>query len=353
VSDVLDECADVEVVGTASNGRIALRQIQSLDPDVVTLDVEMPIMDGLATLAELRKTWPDLPVIMFSTLTERGASATLDALALGANDYVTKPTASRDRAAALDQVRGALVPLVRLWGRRRALATTSGRRTPAPARVLAAPPVALQVRAPRGPFRTPQAIVLGVSTGGPVALAKLVTSLPASLSIPVVIVQHMPPVFTALLAQRLDAQSAISVVEAEEDMPVLPGRVHIAPGGRHLMVESRGNGLRFHLDDGPQENSCRPAVDVLFRSAAKHWGASALAVILTGMGSDGLEGVRILRNEGARVIAQDEQSSVVWGMPGSVVREGLADEVLPLDDIAGAIVASVPMAGALAGRAAK
>ena len=292
---------------------------------------------------------------MFSTLTERGASATLDALALGANDYVTKPTASRDRAAAFDQVRGSLVPLVRLWGRRRAIAATAGRRTPAPAPAPArtAPPVALTVRAPRGPFRTPQAIVLGVSTGGPMALAKLVTSLPASLPIPVVIVQHMPPVFTALLAQRLDAQSAISVVEAEEDMPVLPGRVHIAPGGRHLKIESRANGLRFHLDDGPLENSCRPAVDVLFRSAAKHWGASALAVILTGMGSDGLEGVRILRGEGARVIAQDEQSSVVWGMPGSVVREGLADEVLPLDDIAGAIVASVPMAGALAGRAAK
>jgi len=163
----------------------------------------------------------------------------------------------------------------------------------------------------------------------------------------------MPPVFTALLAQRLDAQSVISVVEAEDGMPVLPGRVHIAPGGRHLKVESRGSGLRFHLDDGPMENSCRPAVDVLFRSAAQYWGASALAVILTGMGSDGLEGVRVLRNEGARVIAQDEQSSVVWGMPGSIVREGLADEVLPLDDIAGAIAASVPMAGALAGRAAR
>jgi two-component system chemotaxis response regulator CheB len=330
-----------------------LRQIASLQPDVVTLDVEMPIMDGLATLAELRKSWPDLPVIMFSTLTERGASATLDALALGANDYVTKPTASRDRAAALDQVRSALVPLVRLWGRRRALAAATGRRAAMPAAVASTPPVVLQVRAPRGPFRTPQAVVIGVSTGGPVALAKLVTSLPSSLPIPIVIVQHMPPVFTALLAQRLDAQSVISVVEAEDGMPVLPGRVHIAPGGRHLKVDSRGNGLRFQLDDGPMENSCRPAVDVLFRSAAKHWGASALAVILTGMGSDGLEGVRVLRNEGARVIAQDEQSSVVWGMPGSIVREGLADEVLPLDDIAGAIAASVPMAGALAGRAAR
>jgi two-component system chemotaxis response regulator CheB len=340
-------------VGTASNGRIALRQIASLQPDVVTLDVEMPVLDGLATLAELRQTWPDLPVIMFSTLTERGASATLDALALGANDYVTKPTASRDRAAALDQVRGALVPLVRLWGRRRALAAATGRRAPAATAAAVAPPVELKVRTPRGPFRTPQAVVIGVSTGGPMALAKLITALPASLPVPVVIVQHMPPVFTALLAQRLDSQSSIPVVEAADGMLVQPGRVHIAPGGQHLKVESRGSGLRFRLDDGPMENSCRPAVDVTFRSAAQHWGGSALAVILTGMGSDGLEGARILRNEGARVIAQDEQSSVVWGMPGSVVREGLADEVLPLDEIAAAIVAAVPMAGALAGRAAQ
>jgi two-component system chemotaxis response regulator CheB len=355
VSDVLDGSDDIEVAGTASNGRIAIRQIGVLQPDVVTLDVEMPIMDGLATLAEIRKHWPLLPVIMFSTLTERGASATLDALALGANDYVTKPTSARDRAAALDAVRDSLVPLVRLWGRRRALQSAMPPRPQIrPASSLSLSPSPSQAPAAvarRGPFRSPQGIVIGVSTGGPMALAQVIPALPAGLPVPVVIVQHMPPVFTKLLSQRLNTQSTVTVAEAENGMPVEPGHVYIAAGGHHLLMENRGHGLALWLGDGPMENSCRPAVDVTFRSAAKIWGASALAVILTGMGSDGLEGVRVLRSEGARVIAQDEASSVVWGMPGSVVRQGLADDVIPLDAIAPALMAAVPLASARAGRA--
>jgi two-component system chemotaxis response regulator CheB len=332
VSDVLGECADIEVVGTASNGRTALGLIAALKPDVVTLDIEMPVMDGLATLAELRPAHPTLPVIMFSTLTERGASATFRALELGANDYVTKPSAMRDRAASLAAVRGSLVPLVRLWGRRQARPLPVSRTAPATASAARTAPTRFASRTPvRG-------VVIGVSTGGPPALSSLIPSLPADLSVPVLVVQHMPPVFTRLLAERLDELSAVRVHEAKQGMLVEPGHVYIAEGSHHLVLDSRAGVVRLVLDDGPAENSCRPSVDVTLRSAAEVWGMSTLAVILTGMGSDGLEGVRVLRETGARVVVQDEATSVVWGMPGAVARAGVADEVVPLDDISTAIV---------------
>jgi two-component system chemotaxis response regulator CheB len=346
VSDVLSECADIEVVGTASNGRTALGLIAALKPDVVTLDVEMPVLDGLATLAELRPAYPTLPVIMFSTMTERGASATLMALELGANDYVTKPSAMRDREASLAAVRTSLVPLVRLWGRRTARPMPVARTSAAPS-VPRTTPIRIASRTPvRG-------VVIGVSTGGPPALSALIPALPADLSVPVLVVQHMPPVFTRLLAERLNELSVLPVHEAKEGMLVEPGHVYVAEGSRHLVLDSRAGVVRLVLDDGPPENSCRPSVDVTLRSAAQVWGMSTLAVILTGMGSDGLEGVRVLRETGARIVAQDEASSVVWGMPGVVARAGLADEVIPLDDISSAIVGATHGAHSLIGATAR
>lgn len=374
VSEVLEQQPDIEVVGTASNGRHALQQIPLLNPDVVTLDVEMPIMDGLATLAELRQRWAYLPVIMFSTLTARGAGATLDALTLGANDYVTKPTATRDREAALTAVRESLVPLIHLWGKRRRpdAGASSLRPTPSINAPAAMKPAPLPTRRPTAPAptagaptaslgqvvdlttstdrhnpsfravpqdrRPPLAVVIGVSTGGPQALARLIPTLPRTLSVPVIVVQHMPPVFTKLLAERLDASSVVPVHESEDGMDVQNGHVYIAAGGSHLQVVMQRGVLALRHDDGPPENSCRPAVDVTLRSAAAVWGSRALTVILTGMGHDGLAGARGLHAVGGSVFVQDEESSVVWGMPGAVAREGLADRTLALDDIAAAIV---------------
>ncbi|MGQ0632590.1 MAG: chemotaxis-specific protein-glutamate methyltransferase CheB [Sporichthyaceae bacterium] len=339
VTDVLSACPDIEVVGSAPHGKLALTQIPLCTPDVITLDVEMPVMDGLETVAEIRKRWPKLPIIMFSTLTSRGASATLDALALGANDYVTKPSALRDRDAALAAVRDALVPLVRLWGR-----TGSGAAglLPAPGADRAvASVIGVAANLPALQAKPPLGVVIGVSTGGPAALSRLLPMLPADLGVPVVVVQHMPPVFTGLLAERLNTSCALPVVEADDGMALEPDRIYIAAGGHHLtLAQERGLAV-LHHDDGPMENSCRPAVDVTLRSAQKLWGPRTLTVILTGMGQDGLEGARALRRAGGRVIAQDQPTSVVWGMPGAVVKNGVADLVLALDDVAAAIVSTV------------
>ncbi len=295
-------------------------------------------MDGLQTLAELRPRWPDLPVIMFSTLTESGATATLDALALGASDYVTKPSSMADRAAALEAVRSALVPLVRSWGRPRPATETTVPATlpprPAPRRLTAGAPLG---------------VVIGVSTGGPSALSRVISALPATLPVPVVVVQHMPPMFTRLLAERLDRLSPLTVTEAPDGVRAEAGHVYVAAGGRHLRLESHRGVATLHHDDGPVENSCRPAVDVTLRSAAGVWGARSLVVVMTGMGSDGLEGARLVHERGGRVLAQDEATSVVWGMPGAVVRGGLADEVLALEEIAPAIVRATLTAPVLAG----
>jgi two-component system, chemotaxis family, protein-glutamate methylesterase/glutaminase len=336
VARVLEEDAAVEVVGTAANGRIALAKIAQLEPDVVTLDIEMPELDGLATLAELRPRWPRLPVIMFSTLTERGAEATLEALSLGASDYVTKPTGLHNAALAMDSVKAELIPRIKaLHGRRKLSRMPQSAEVAVPA-VRATPAAPAVVQPPRPDARI-DVVAIGVSTGGPNALAELLPAFPATFPVPIVIVQHMPPVFTRLLANRLDGRCALRVIEAEGGEILLPGRVHIAAGGQHLTLARQGTSVVTVATDDPPENSCRPAVDVLFRSVATLYGSGALAVVLTGMGQDGLRGVEAIRVAGGPVVAQDEATSVVWGMPGFVVRAGLADAVLPLDAVAAEI----------------
>ncbi|MBY0280435.1 chemotaxis response regulator protein-glutamate methylesterase [Candidatus Binatia bacterium] len=344
LTDCLTGDPDIEVVGAAANGRIALAKIPQVNPDLVTLDVEMPELNGLETLVELRKTHPKLPVIMFSTLTERGAAATLDALAAGASDYVTKPSNTGSMNIAMQRVRDELVPKIKqLTGR--ALVADSlpvpGQRTSpaaaAPPRVAPVVPLQRRVTAPRseGPL---DVVAIGVSTGGPNALADLMPHLPADLPVPIVMVQHMPPLFTRLLAERLDGRCPLRIREGAAGTELHAGEVYIAPGGRHMIVRRDGTRVVLALNDDPPENSCRPAVDVLFRSVVAVYGGHTLGVILTGMGQDGLRGCEYVRDAGGQVVAQDEATSVVWGMPGFVARAGLADRVLPLQAIAGEIV---------------
>ncbi len=323
ITEALARDSAIEVVGVAAHGRIALAKIPQVNPDVITLDVEMPEMDGIATMRELRKTYPKLPVIMFSTLTERGAERTLDALAAGATDYVTKPANVGSVTLSIQRLQEELVPKIKLHARH-LLATASPLSPPASVRL--PPPFVAAAR----PI---ELVCIGASTGGPNALADVFAALPAPLPVPVVIVQHMPVLFTKMLADRLDKLGPTRFHEASEGELLEAGHAYMAPGGRHLEVVARGGLLRAHLHDGPPENSCRPAVDVLFRSVAQACPGDVLAVILTGMGQDGLHGCRSLRERRARIVAQDQASSVVWGMPGQVTEAGLADHVLPLAEV--------------------
>jgi two-component system, chemotaxis family, protein-glutamate methylesterase/glutaminase len=331
IVDALTDIPDIQVVGTAANGRFALGKIDRLKPDIVTMDVEMPEMDGLTAVREVRKKYARLPVIMFSALTASGAAATLDALAAGATDYVTKPSKSGSIADSIEEIREQLVP--RIYA-------LSGRRAPARPAVTPLPTRPIRpVRAPQPSTRPTgtgrvDIVAIGSSTGGPEALAKLLPGLPADFPVPVVMVQHMPPVFTRMFAERLNRSCALQVVEATDGLAINPGMVVLAPGDRHLTVERQGTSMVARLNEGPPENSCRPAVDVLFRSVAKVYGDASLGVVLTGMGRDGRNGSQDIRNAGGDVVAQDEATSVVWGMPGAVVNAGLANSILPLSDVA-------------------
>jgi two-component system chemotaxis response regulator CheB len=318
----------VDVIGTARDGRDALAKLEVLRPDVVILDLDMPVMDGFETLAEIRRTHAEIPVIIFSHLTSSSAAATLDALALGAAEFALKPTAD-GIGLAEEHVRAALLPLIE--------ALT----VPAPRSLALAPsPGRRPARAKPGVGRV-AAVVVAVSTGGPNALAAIVGELPADLSVPVLIVQHMPPVFTGLLAERLDRQSAISVVEASAGDAVVPGRVYLAPGGHHMGLSGGGGQVSVVLHDGPPENFCRPAADVLFRAAVDAYGADVLAVVLTGMGRDGLRGAEAVRRAGGAVIAQSEATCAVASMPAAVASAGLADAIVPLDGLSAALVQRV------------
>jgi len=271
----------LEVVGTASDGRIALQKIVQLKPDLVTLDIEMPVMDGLKTLAALRKLYPKLPVIMFSTLTERGAAATLDALSLGASDYATKPSNTGSPAVAIERIRAELIPKIK------ALCSAVVPLTLVPIPGCRPAP---KVRVRNNPRI--EIVAIGTSTGGPNALAEVLPQIPADFPVPIVIVQHMPPIFTRLLADRLASHSAIPVEEARSGELLSPGHAWIAPGNFHMKVVRAGLNWRLELNQQPPENSCRPAVDVLFRSVAVACGGNVLAVVMTGMGSDGVLGAQ-------------------------------------------------------------
>jgi two-component system chemotaxis response regulator CheB len=302
------------------------------------MDIEMPEMNGIDAVRAIRSgaggaQYGRVPIVMFSTLTDRGASATLDALSAGANDYVTKPANVGSVAQSMESVREQLIPKIK---------ALTGRPVTTPAARAAAPVPPPPPAAPRtGPGKKPAVLVIGSSTGGPEALARVLPLLPASLPVPVLLVQHMPPVFTRQFAQRLDRLCPLRVVEASDGSPLVPGVAHLAPGDHHLVVRAAGRtagaGFQTGLHQGPPENFCRPAVDPLFRSAVTAFDGAVLAVVLTGMGADGRNGAGEVRAAGGTVIVQDQATSVVWGMPGAVAQAGYADEIVPLDRIADAI----------------
>ena len=325
LTDILTADPQIKLVGTAANASLALARVLDSNPDVVTLDVEMPEVSGLEILARIRKIRPHLPIIMFSSLTQRAAVTTLEALSLGASDYVTKPVGT-SRESATEHVRAQLLPKIKALGRRSAFPPIGPAIAAAPRPVRATVPQRVDV------------VAIGASTGGPNALTLLLKEYPADLGVPIVIVQHMPPMFTRLLAERLSATSLIKVHEAADGEILLANHAYIAPGDSHLTVRRDGAAVRAVLNQDPPENSCRPAVDVMLRSVASVYGANSLTAILTGMGQDGLRGCERLQRAGGQILIQDEASSVVWGMPGAVSRAGLADKTLPLDRLCGEIV---------------
>ena len=337
VSHVLSNDPALEVAGTAINGRIALAKLPQLQPDVVTLDLEMPEMDGLETLRALRRDHPRLPVIMLSRFTERGATTTHKAMTLGANDYVTLPYGAENINDAMQRIREQLIPKIKLLTHfSQASEGCRAATTSSPI-----PPLAEH----RLPFphasRRVEIVAIGVSTGGPDALATILPALPADFPVPIVIVQHMPPDFTCRLAAQLRAKSKINVSEGMTNDLIYPAHAWLAPGGYHMLVVRGPQGLRLQMSDAAAENYCRPSVDVLFRSVADVYGAGALAVILTGLGRDGLRGCEQIRAAGGQILVQDEASSVVWGMPGAVAGAGLADQIVPLKGLSDEIMRRV------------
>ena len=333
VAQALTEDPAFEVVGAAANGAIALSKIPQVNPDAVTLDIEMPEMDGLEALRRIRKLYPTLCVIMFSTLTLRAATHTLDALALGANDYVTKAANVGSLNKSMASLRSQLIPKINQFFELEVQSAPLASAKPQAERA--------GIRPRSLPWRKRGIVAIGVSTGGPNALAEIFPSLPSHFPCPILIVQHMPPMFTRILAERLSAQSKIPVEEAGEGTVLESGKALIAPGGYHMRLKRTGDRVVAKLDQSPPVNSCRPAVDVLFSSVAEIYGSRALGVILTGMGQDGLEGAKQLKAQGACILAQDKATSVVWGMPGFVVEAGLADAMTGLDRIAPEILLHV------------
>jgi two-component system, chemotaxis family, protein-glutamate methylesterase/glutaminase len=329
--------SQVELVGTAPNGRVALAKIAQCSPDLVTLDVEMPEMDGLKTLAALREMYPDLPVIMFSAFGKPRSSATLETgLAFPGVDYVLKPAESAGLSEAVKVIREDLLPKIRMYSSLDAL--------PAPPPSLVSPSSPDRARSVSNGFRRVRRVdivVIGASTGGPDALARLLPCFPEDFPVPILIVQHMPPPFMKALVDRLASQSKIEVAEGHSHQPVVPRQALLAPGGLHMRVENGPSGPQIRTDSGPPEHSCRPSVDILFRSAAEVYGAHVLAVMMTGMGQDGLDGCKKIRNAGGQILVQDQATSVVWGMPRLVAEAGLVDEVLPLSKLGDVIVRRV------------
>lgn len=349
ISSALLKEPSIEIVGFASNGIQAIENVRTLKPDVVTLDIEMPEMDGLSALKEIRKENKRLPIVMFSTLTHKGAQAAVMALTAGASDYVGKPTTSVGSIeGAFKVLESELIPKIIGLARRARLRNTPINPKPSSAQVspikkneLPTIKTATSNKAPSQQFvpnKPISAVCIGVSTGGPMALMQVFSQIQNPLPVPIFIVQHMPPTFTNLLAARLCTAGVTTVKEAKEGDIAEPGNAYIAPGGFHMALASMGPQVVMHLNTDPPENSCRPAVDVLFRSASDIYGGNLLSVVLTGMGYDGLKGCQYIKARGGQVIAQDEESSVVWGMPGAIAEHNLAEVLLPIDRIADEII---------------
>jgi len=346
LADVLSSLQDIEVVGWAPNGKVALEKIRELKPDLVTLDLEMPEMNGLEVIDALAGTKNAPAIIVVSALTKKGGHLTLEALQKGAFDFITKPEAANPEKGR-EQLRTELASRLRAFSARSGVPRkgighqVAPKPEPLPSKVVVKPRISVAERA----SMKPEMVLIGVSTGGPNALGILLPALPKNLGVPVLVVQHMPPVFTQTLAESLNTKCALRVCEAAHGMTVEVGTIYIAPGGRQMRIAPGAGGAKIiQVTDDPPENNCRPAVDYLFRSAANNFPGKSLGVILTGMGSDGTIGLRLLKRHGCFVIAQDEASCVVFGMPKAAIEAGVADVVLPLGAIASRIATEIRMA---------
>ncbi len=356
VSDIVNEIPGVELAGVAHNGKIALDKIETLKPDLLTLDIEMPVMNGLELLAEMRRRNLKTGAIMLSTLTAEGSDMTMKALELGAFDFILKPQASRSILEGKQEIKRLLQPIIEAYAKSRVTQNLFKTRVPvAPTRsaltrtTLGGPrdsarPVTISAQKPAVTRKTKsEIVVIGISTGGPNALNQMLPRLPADINVPVLIVQHMPPVFTKSLAASLDKKCKLQVKEAEDREPLCPNVVYIAPGGKQMKLIAATDGYNrlIKITDDPPENSCKPSVDYLFRSVGDYYVGRTTAVIMTGMGSDGTKGLEILKSKGTHIIAQDESSCVVYGMPKAPVERGYADVVAPLNKIADEILKSL------------
>jgi two-component system chemotaxis response regulator CheB len=347
LSDILKEIPQVEVVGSANTGKVALSKIDSLKPDMITLDVEMPGMNGLEVLEELNKKNSDVGVLMVSTLTGKGSQITIKALELGAFDFIEKPSSEGSSMKEnMERVKISLIPIIQAFLKRNELRSRlAGKKKYQPAstdtfkktetKIIQPRPLTLKSRS--------EIVAIGISTGGPNALAKMIPMLPGDLGVPILIVQHMPPVFTASLAKSLDSKSKLSVKEASNGEAIEPNKVYIAPGGKQMKIAASNDGLRrlVKITDDPPENSCKPSADYLFRSVADYYVGRATGVIMTGMGSDGFKGLIEMHKKNSTIIAQDENTCTVYGMPKAPIDNGIADIVCPLEKIADEIVKSV------------
>lgn len=339
LSDVLSGLSDVTVVGTAHNGRVALSRIASLKPDLLTLDIEMPEMNGLELLVNMRKMFPEVGAIMVSTLTLKGGDMTMEALELGAFDFITKPQ-SGTMEENKKEIQSSLIPMVKAFSRRREIrGILKGKITSGPDKnILAGSGTAMKsVEKRAGARKAKSSIVgIGISTGGPNALARMMPKLPGNLGVPILIVQHMPAVFTQSLAKSLNSRCAMEIREAVDGEPLRPNCALIAPGGKQMKVVAGADGKNrvIRITDDPPENSCKPSVDYLFRSVGQHYVGRATGVIMTGMGRDGTLGLKLMKRNGAITIAQDERSCVVFGMPRESIKAGVVDVIAPLDKIA-------------------
>lgn len=337
IKDVLMTFPDIEVIGSAPNGKIALDKIRQLNPDIITLDIEMPEMDGLETLRRLKVVRREVMAVMVSSHTKKGAKITMEALELGAFDFIAKPD-SADLNKNIEDIKSQFKPVINAFLTKRAVRSVSAQAAGVPNGVSSAADIAARMSKITS-FVRPKIVAVGISTGGPQALAEVIPKLPGDLSAPVVIVQHMPPVFTKALAESLDKKSAVNVTEGKSGQVLEPASVYIAPGGSQMKVVSKPgtNKSLLAVTGDPPENHCKPSADYLFRSVANLYKNRSLGVIMTGMGADGALGLRLMKRNGCRVIAQDQQSCVVYGMPMEAVKAGVVDIILPLNQIAGKI----------------
>lgn len=348
LSDVLAEIAQVEAVGTAGSGPIAVAKLESLKPDIITLDFEMPETDRLVLLNKLKETGSKTSVVMVSSLSREGAKVTMKALELGAFAFLTRPKLSDPREGK-DSLLSQLKPIISAFIVSKLLAIRkeiAGQEISEPPTVAGTSVSHRQVSFPEANTPIPpagdiQIVAIGISTGGPNALAQVIPLLPEHFRVPVVVVQHMPPEFTRVLAESLHSKSRLSVVEGADGMQLAPGTVFIAPGGKQMKIVRQGGIMRLRITDDPPENHCKPSADYLFRSIADLYGKKALGVIMTGMGSDGVAGLKMMKKMGACVLAQDETSCVVFGMPFEAMREGIVDVVCSLSGMAEEIVKRV------------